>query len=159
MLLPGDHIQFIALPYLSGFHQTGRMQPVIITQAQQGQNLRDYQWRITATLIPEFCKRSGTLQIMDTDHASGPRLLSTHFIFTPLPIRPGPVSISNIARKPLWLHTIKAGLSRLTWQAPALTPVAAKLAIAEQKRKARLAKRMADRAFYFGYDTNKDALK
>ncbi len=156
---PGDRIQFIALPYLSGFHHSERMQPAIVNQVQYDQNLSDYQWRITATFIPEYRKRSGTLQIIDVKHASGPKLLSLRHMIIPLPIRPGPVGIVEIERKPLWLHTIKAGLSRLAWQAPLLTPVAAKLAIAEQKRKARLAKRMADRAFYFGYDTNKDALK
>jgi len=61
-------------------------------------------------------------------------------------------------RKPLWLQWIKPDSSKQTWHAPVLTPVAAK-DLAEEKRKARLAKRMADRAFYFGYDTNKDALK
>ena len=114
---------------------------------------------ITNAAIPEYRKRSGTLQIIDVKDASGPKLLFPHHMIIPLPTRPAPVGIFDIERKPLWLHTIKAGVSRLAWHAPSLTPVAAKLAIAEQKRKARLAKRMADRAFYFGYDTNNDALK
>jgi len=60
---------------------------------------------------------------------------------------------------PLWLHSQPTHASKSTWHTPALTPAMAAELRAERKRNARLAKKMADRAFYFGYDTNNDALK
>jgi len=49
---PSDRIQFIALPYLSGFHYSEHMQSAIINQGKHDQNLSDYQNRITATFTP-----------------------------------------------------------------------------------------------------------
>jgi len=62
-------------------------------------------------------------------------------------------------RAPLWLHSQPIHATRAVWHAPALTPGIAAELRAQRKRNARLAKKMADRAFYFGYDTNNDALK
>jgi len=98
-------------------------------------------------------------QTIDSAQTSGPRLAADHRVIIPLPTHLGPISTTGIESKPLWIRWPKADRSKRTWHAPALTPALAALALTEQKRKARLAKRMADRAFYFGYDTNNDALK
>jgi len=155
----GDSIRFIALPYLDAFHNTERGQATIISRIGSRQNLTDYQWRISATSIPDYRSRSDILQIIDPEQTSGPRLVSPGSIIIPLPNIPGPINEAASEKKPLWIQMRQSGITIHPWRPPSLTPVAAALAIAEQQRKARLAKRMADRAFYFGYDTNKDALK
>jgi len=158
--IPDHSIRFIALPYLHAFHLTEQNQAVIYIRFLHTMKFPARQWDMIATAIPEYIQRNGRLQTVDIDHASGPRLSPDGTdIIIPLPVPLAPISVSGIERRPLWLQFIKAGIAKQAWHAPALTPVAAALALAEQKRKARLAKRMADRAFYFGYDINKDALK
>ena len=97
----------------------------------------------------------------DIDQTAEPALAFQQKLIIPLPLLPGPVTIHHNQRRSFWLQVIHRSAQKQTWHAPALTPAAAAaaLALAEQKRKANLARRMADRAFYFGYDTNKDALK
>ncbi len=153
-----DNIRFIALPYLQAFDMTGNKATIVISPENK-QNLTDYQWHIRAISIPAYREQTGKLQMIDTMQASGPRLSAHGHIIVPLPARAAPLSSIALAQQPLWIHMFKTGISNRTWHAPALTPVAAALAIAEQKRRAKLAKRMAERAFYFGYDTNNDALK
>jgi hypothetical protein len=153
-----DNIRFIALPYLHAFDMTEN-KPTITISPENRQNLTDYQWRISAISIPDYREQTGILQMIDTMQAPAPRLSAYGHIIVPLPERAAPLRVIYLAQQPLWVHMFTSGISRLTWHAPALTPVAAALAIAEQQRRARLAKRMADRAFYFGYDTNNDALK
>ncbi len=82
----------------------------------------------------------------------------------PIHIKPPlllPLQRNSSASSPLWLQYIKQG--QVVWHTPRLTPAVAAQILAKKKRNARqaerLSKRMADRAFYFGYDTNDDALK
>jgi len=158
-LTSGDSIRFIVLPYLHAFHIRGHEPTIMLSYTGNRQKLSNDQWRISATSIPAYREESGILQTIDSKQASGPRLSAYGYFIVPLPNHAAPIRVVDLAQKPLWLHIVKVGISRLAWHAPALTPVQAALDIVEQKRKARLAKRMADRAFYFGYDTNSDALK
>jgi len=155
----GGSIRFIALPYLHAFHVSGREQTIMLNRTGNTQQISDYQWRISATSISAYRQATSILQTIDTIQASGPRLSAYGHIIVPLPNRAYPLRRVDMAKIPLWVRMTRVDISHLAWHAPALTPKAAAQAIAEQKRKARLAKRMADRAFYFGYDTNNDALK
>ncbi|EAU56200.1 hypothetical protein [Mariprofundus ferrooxydans] len=64
---------------------------------------------------------------------------------------PGPLSM----RAPLWITIDQVPAGR--WHPPLLTPAVARAA--QQAREAQRARRMADRAFYFGIDADNDALK
>jgi len=79
-------------------------------------------------------------------HASG----HEQTIIIPLSNRSTPLRFTDLTQKSLWTRMNRIEHSSLVWHAPALTPKALAQAVAEQQRKARLAKRMADRAFYFG---------
>lgn len=153
-----DSIRFIALPYLHAFHSNGH-EPAITIRPEYQQDMINYQWRISAISIPAYREKTGILQLADSRQASGPRLSTDGYLIVPMPGRAAPLIISDLAQQPLWLHIFNTGISTLAWHPPALTPAASALAIAEKKRQARLAKRMAERAFYFGYDANNDALK
>lgn len=65
---------------------------------------------------------------------------------------PGPLHM----RAPLWLAIDQAAPAG-RWHAPLLSPAVARAA--QQEREAQRARRMADRAFYFGLDVDNDALK
>jgi len=155
-----DNILFIAAPYLNASDIAGNAPTITIPRhaiaSLSIQNISDYQWRISVISIPAYREKTAILQILDT---AGPRLSAHGDLIVPLPGRAAPARCVDMMQQPLWLHTIRLGMSKFTWHAPALTPAAVARAMAEHKRRARLARRMADRAFYFGYDTNNDALK
>jgi len=154
-------IQLIALPYLH-LYQNRQAPAMAIERHQYLQDLSTGRWRITLTSVPQYSSHSGVLRTIDAGQATGPELDFRQVLIIPLPLPPGPVTMAKMQRRPLWLQIDRLQINHVNaqaWHAPALTPAAAALALAEQKRKQRLAKRMADRAFYFGYDTNKDALK
>jgi len=157
--LTRHRIQLIALPYLHTFYQ-GRQRPVMsMDRHQYRQDLSTGQWRITITSIPQYSSHSSALHTVDNNQTTQPALAFRQKLIIPLPLPAGPLTIQSIQRQPLWLQISYRDTQKQVWHAPSLTPAVTALALAEQKRKARLAKRMADRAFYFGYDTNKDALK
>lgn len=84
-------------------------------------------------------------QIQPYDNMSGtPQITATSL--------PGPFSM----HAPLWLAIDQAGPAS-RWHTPLLTPTVARAV--HQEREARRARRMADRAFYFGVDADNDALK
>ncbi len=108
-----------------------------------------------ATLASNASIHFIALPYLHVFHASG----HEQTIIIALSNRSIPLRLVDLVQQPIWTRMNIIEHSSLVWHAPALTPKALALAVAEQQRKARLAKRMADRAFYFGYDTNNDALK
>jgi len=160
-----DAIHFIALPYLNAFHVDQNNQPDILRHDKNQSDLSDYQWMVSTTSIPEFSHKHGMLDILDSNQHSGYRLTTNlHNMIIPIQTMRTlslPLHQNDTDSSPLWLRYSKT--DRTTWHAPNLTPAVKARIIADNKRAAqqaeRLAKRMADRAFYFGYDTNDDALK
>ncbi len=157
--LTTHRIQLIALPYLHAFHQDGQGSFISIGRHQYRQDLSTGQWRITITSIPQYSSHNSALLTVDNNQTTQPALAFRQKLIIPLPLPAGSLTIQSIQRQPLWLQISCRDTQKQAWHAPSLTPAVTALALAEQKRKSRLAKRMADRAFYFGYDTNKDALK
>ncbi len=122
----------------------------------------DDQWHITITTIPDYRSDTVLFSAIEQSEVTAARLPGGTTITIPLPKQSGPITEDD--QQPLWLR-FEATAFKATepetaqqiyhpWHAPRLTPH-----MAELQRKARLAERMADRAFYFGYDTNEDALK
>lgn len=152
----------IALPYLHLLHQSGQKSPLTVLSIDRRQLARDLsngRWRITLTFTPSYNSRNFVLRTIAADPHAEASLSFPQQLNIPWPLPGGPVAVSPAQAEPLWLQISYLGAQKQAWHAPSLTPAAAALALAEQKRNSALAKRMADRAFYFGYDTNKDALK
>jgi len=160
-----DGIHFIVLPYLNALHVDQNNQPGILRHDKNQSDLSDYQWIVSTTSIPEFSHKRGTLNILDSNQHSGYRLTSNlHNMIIPIQTTRTlslPLHQNDTGSSPLWLRYSK--INRTTWHVPSLTPVVKAQIIATKKKSKRmaerLAERMADRAFYFGYDTNDDALK
>jgi len=146
-------IRFIAAAELHAC--AGASAPSAICLAPGARELSEQGWRITLVTIPAYRSGSGVLSLTDDQRPDTPRITNDKSILIPLPAPAAPLTAD--LRRPLWI--IWQQSPHIAWRAPALTPAAAAQAIAERKRQAALAKRMADRAFYFGYDANNDALK
>ena len=156
-----NSIHFVVLPYLSAFHYDHNKTPNIIHHEKGQQDLSEYNWSIGVTSIPEFRSKHDQLQTLDTDLATGSKLAADHHnIHIPIPEKRSlllPLHNTRRSTSPLWLHYTKS--EQTTWHSPKLTPAIAARVIAAKKETDRIAVRMADRAFYFGYDTNEDALE
>ncbi len=154
-------IHFIALPYLNGFHYDVNNQPVMLSSNKNQQAMANHDWDISITPLTDFKNKRDKLQTIDSDQFTGCRLATDHrSIIIPIPEQVAllpPLHGTTSATTPLWLQFIKTG--NLKWHSPSLTPMVIAEILAEKKRAAKLSKRMADRAFYFGYDTNDDALE
>ncbi len=156
-----NSIHFIALPYLNSFHYNHNNQPNIASHLPPKHDLSEHHWGISTTSIPDLVSSHGTIQTLDTDQTTAYRLTGDlSNIITPIPetvsLLP-PMHALSSATAPLWLQY--RALDKTTWHCPNLTPKAAAQMIAAKKEAQRLSKHMADRAFYFGYDTNEDALE
>ncbi len=156
-----NSIHFVALPYLNSFHYDHNRQPSIVSHLRSTHDLSDHNWTVTIHSIPGFIKSSGTIQTLDTDQTISYRLTDDlSNIIIPIPEKASllpPMHGLTSATSPLWLQYTTSG--KTAWHCPSLTPNMAAQVIAAKKEAERLSKRMADRAFYFGYDTNEDALK
>ncbi|MDQ6969785.1 MAG: hypothetical protein Q9M16_04685 [Mariprofundus sp.] len=159
-----NSIHFIALPYLYAFEHDQHSSAVMLRHDKGQHELSHHQWEVSTTSIPEYTTYHGQLNIIDSDHHSHYNMSADlHNIIIPIQKKTTllPLQQRNSASSALWLRYRKKGIA--AWHAPNLTPVVKAQLLAEQKRNTRLAEklaeRMADRAFYFGYDTNDDALK
>jgi len=156
-----NSIHFVSLPYLNSFHYDHNKMPNIAFHVKSTQDLSDHNWTISITSIPDLITSSGTIQTMDTDQNTRYRLADDlRNIIIPIPERVAllpPMHALSSAIAPLWLQYIKS--KQNTWHCPHLTPKVVAQILAAKKEAQRLSKRMADRAFYFGYDTNEDALE
>jgi len=156
-----NSIHFIVLPYLHAVDDGQKQQPSIVSAVKTRQDFIDYNWIILVTSLADFSHHQGQLQILDHDQTSGYRLTDhRNSIIIPLVKQTPlllPLQSANSAITALWIQYLKAG--KVTWHSPSLTPNIAAHVLVEQKKTDRLAERMADRAFYFGYDTNDDALE
>ncbi|RLL50743.1 hypothetical protein D8Y20_11190 [Mariprofundus sp. EBB-1] len=156
-----NSIHFISLPYLHGFYYDQNKQASIVHNGISRQDLSDHNWIISVTTIPDLVSTRGNLETMDSDQNTGFRLArNLKNIIIKIPAQasiPLPLHRLNSATSPLWLQYTTS--NRTVWHSPNLTPKAMTQRITATKEAERLSKRMADRAFYFGYDTNEDALK
>jgi len=154
-------IYFMALPYLNSFHYDRNKQPNIAPHLKSTQDLSDYNWTISITSIPDLITSSGAVQTLDTDQMTRYRLADDlKHIIIPIPEKTKlllPAHGLSSATAPLWLQYIKS--KETSWHSPRLTPAIAAQVLAAKKEAQRLSKHMAERAFYFGYDTNEDALE
>jgi len=160
-----DSMHFIVLPYLNTFHFNHNNQPCILRHDKNQFDLSAYQWVISTITMPEFSSQHGSLNILDDNPHANYRLTANRKNII-IPIQTAstltlPLRQHDTGSSPLWLRYSKT--ARTTWHTPSLTPAVKARIIAARKRETqqaeRLAKQMADRAFYFGYDTNDDALK
>jgi len=156
-----NSIYFISLPYLNSFHYDHNKQPNIVSPLDPKQDMSEHNWIVSITSIPHFITSHGTIQTLDTDQRTSYRLTyDLSNIIAPIPETTStllPMHGLSSATAPLWLQYRAS--DKTTWHCPSLTPKAAAQVIAAKKEAERLSKRMADRAFYFGYDTNEDALE
>ncbi|MDQ6997927.1 MAG: hypothetical protein Q9M17_04365 [Mariprofundus sp.] len=154
-------IHFISLPYLHGFYYDQNKQASIVYAGVSRQDLSDHNWIISVTTIPDLASTRGNLETMDSDQNTGFRLArDLKNIIIKIPEQasiPLPIHRLNSATSPLCLQYTTS--KRPVWHSPSLTTKAMTKRITATKEAERLSKRMADRAFYFGYDTNEDALK
>jgi len=156
-----DSIHWIVLPYLHASHENNKQQLTLLHQDKSAQHLSHYNWIVLITSMSDFNTRRDNLQALDPYQSMDARLATDHHsIIIPIPEQTSillPLQTSNPLSTPLWLQYVKAG--KTTWHTPHLTPKVATQVRAEQQRTERMAERMAERAFYFGYDTNDDALE
>ncbi|OIO73199.1 MAG: hypothetical protein AUJ57_04780 [Zetaproteobacteria bacterium CG1_02_53_45] len=71
-----------------------------------------------------------------------------------------PLTVACQAAQPVWVK-IEAGsaVQANSWLPIFLTPDMAERARAEKQHRSRLAQQLAEKAYYFGYATNEDALE
>jgi len=153
-------IYFIAAPYTCTL-QHHHNQAFILSNHKSQQDLSNYEWQITTTSINHSTAYNDQVHILDLHPNAVFRLASDHHnIAIPLPqhapLLP-PLTTRNQDADPFWIQYINTAHS--TWHTPTLTPQIAAQVLADQKETNHIAERMADRAFYFGYDTNDDALE
>jgi len=133
----------------------------MLSSDKNQQALGNHDWDISITPLTDFKNKQDKLKAIDSDQSTGCRLATDHRnIIIPIPEQVAllpPMHGTTSATTPLWLQFINRGRSK--WHSPSLTPMVIAEILAEKKRAEKLSKRMADRAFYFGYDTNDDALE
>ncbi|MFQ5519583.1 MAG: hypothetical protein ACE5E3_06250 [Mariprofundus sp.] len=156
-----ESIRFIALPYLHISHIDQHGQMVFISHEKNQQELAEQQWQLIITSIPALRTSGSRIQTLDVEFSRDVRIAPDHSIIIPIPkarALAGPLKARASDHTALWLQFLPAKPEPI-WQTPSLLPMAYAKLLQEQQRKARLAEKMADRAFYFGYDENNDALK